>query len=159
MKTNCDGGASPAVMNVMTTVVLPALMTLNRQPWSDWPTSCRRGESKLTRHRSAFGQSIDNVCPTDTVIVVPACSCVTSTSAPLLGAITVAHARGPNTLQTRIAWVMRPTSARYPISVQRMLIPLSPVGLEFVVKRRLGAGRGPCSVRPNARYADRLGAM
>jgi hypothetical protein len=30
-----------------------------------------------------------------------------------------------------------------------------PVGLEFVVRRRLGAGRGPCSERPSAHRLDR----
>ena len=30
-----------------------------------------------------------------------------------------------------------------------------PVRLEFVVRRRLGAGRGPCSGRPSARGSDR----
>jgi hypothetical protein len=32
-----------------------------------------------------------------------------------------------------------------------------PVGLEFVVRRRLGAGRGPCSERPSAHRLDRQG--
>ena len=39
------------------------------------------------------------------------------------------------------------------------LIHLSRRTLEFVVRRRLGAGRGPGNERPNAHYADRLGAL
>ena len=36
--------------------------------------------------------------------------------------------------------------------------PIASLVLEFVVRRRLGAGRGPCSGRPSARGSDRQGS-